>query len=436
MTADTNEPADARLCRYLCAWRKACHALVLEGRVDDLVELLLSTCLDICRGDAGSVLIWDPEEQRLRIRAARGLSEEIVRNTRIRLGERIAGLTARQRAGFLVDSDHPPPSFNRYFQPHRKIGRAISVPLAVSEELLGVLNVSHRRNGDGFGDTDLQFLSAFAGQAAQDLAEAKRVKELSEAATAQFQWEKMQFRLDRLSAMGLLAAALAHDIRNPLQGALFSIEALREAIPEGEPLREEVDTVERELSRAAAVVSTFMGIAQEDTNSARRLRAEPEETDVNEVVRRCLAYANSELRARQITVRCELSSKLSPAACPVSHAQQVFLNLILNAAQALEGSEHLTVTTRPAGDGFVEVAFADSGPGVPAAIRSRIFEPFYTTKGENEGTGLGLPVARRLVEVNGGSLELDPSVAQGARFVVRLPVASPGGEADPGGQKE
>jgi signal transduction histidine kinase len=154
----------------------------------------------------------------------------------------------------------------------------------------------------------------------------------------------------------------------------------------------------------------------------RQQRSGRDDVDVNQVIESCLRVTNPVLVKQQVEVTRELDEGLPTIKADFVLLRQAMLNLINNAVQAMEGQEapkRLTVSTRREGDG-VAVSVADSGPGIPATARDRVFETFYTTKGQ-KGTGLGLAVVWNIMQRHGGEAEVTGEPGQGARFVLRFP---------------
>lgn len=222
---------------------------------------------------------------------------------------------------------------------------------------------------------------------------------------------------DKMAALGQAISGVAHELNNPLATILSWAERLSERELD-EQARRGVDVVLGEAERAARIVRNLLTFA-------RKRQSTRAQVDVSAVVRDTLALRAPDQAAHDIDVRTELAAALPGVFADSYQIQQVLLNLIINAEQAMRASHGrgvLTVRTMTAGDA-VRIEVDDDGPGIPAEVRARIFDPFYTTKRVGEGTGLGLSVAYALVQEHGGQITVDAAPGGGARFRVDLPAS-------------
>jgi PAS domain S-box-containing protein len=232
--------------------------------------------------------------------------------------------------------------------------------------------------------------------------------------TEREQMQQSLLRAERLAAMGRLAAALAHEIKNPLQSISSNLElALDFPLPE-EERQEHLQTVRREIERLMVLTGRILDFA-------RPPRIERQPTSVVETVRYALALADKQLQHSHIRLSLDLPGRLPPVYASRDHLAQVFLNLTINAIEAMPAGGELSISARLAGE-QVELTFADSGPGIPPQTLAMIFEPFYTTK--EDGTGQGLAISHSIIQQHGGTITADNN-ASGAVFTITLPVAPP-----------
>lgn len=218
---------------------------------------------------------------------------------------------------------------------------------------------------------------------------------------------------ERLSAIGELVAGVAHEINNPLQTVLGSVELMLEDNPSPEG-RRDLETIRREAARAAQIVRSLLAFV-------RRSAPERSPVDLNAIVREGVALREFQLQQKAIRLSVELSPSPTVVLGSREELQQVVMNLLLNAEQAVDTGGQGTVTVRTASTGGLHlIEVADNGPGVSDELTGRIFEPFFTTKPVGEGTGLGLSISHGVALAHGGNLELAPG-DRGATFRLVLP---------------
>jgi PAS domain S-box-containing protein len=219
---------------------------------------------------------------------------------------------------------------------------------------------------------------------------------------------------ERLSAVGQLVSGVAHELNNPLQSILGFTELLIDAVDRPD-MRRDLEQVRSEAIRAGKIVRNLLAFV-------RRSSSERAIANVNDIVKSTIALRSYEFGSANIRLIERYGEDLPSVVVSREEIQQVILNLILNAEQAMRAANHggtLTVITGCAGD-KVTIEIQDDGPGVPAALAGRIFEPFFSTKEVGEGTGLGLSIAMGIAEGHGGTLTLVPS-DKGARLCLALP---------------
>jgi PAS domain S-box-containing protein len=233
--------------------------------------------------------------------------------------------------------------------------------------------------------------------------------------TAQRLLDGKVLRRERLASIGQLLSGVAHELNNPLT-AVTGYAQLLLSSPLAAAVREKLEPLAREADRAARIAGSLLDFA----SSSRR---EKQPTDLAEVVERALALRDYELTVQNISVVRQFAPALPPAWADPDQLEQVFLNLLLNAEQAIRSQRrHGRITLRLAGDGArLRAEVADDGPGVPPAILPHLFEPFATTKSPDEGTGLGLFISQAIVRDHGGEIRVESAPGRGATFIVELP---------------
>jgi len=240
--------------------------------------------------------------------------------------------------------------------------------------------------------------------------------------TARRELEAQSARQEKLAAVGQLAAGVAHEIGNPLASISSVVQNLQR--------KNQDDRVAQKLELIGTHIDRITHIVRQLVDFARPPRQEWRQVSIPRTLAKVLEIARYDPRARGVQIHLEIDPELPEIEGMEDQLSQVFLNLVLNSLDALaassRGSDHRVWIDVAAherrGTPGVEVSVTDNGPGIPTDIQRRVFEPFFTTKQVGKGTGLGLAVSFRIIEQHGGSIYVDGGYADGARFVIELPL--------------
>ena len=296
---------------------------------------------------------------------------------------------------------------------------ATDIPVLYRGESIGDLRV-WLRPGTGFSPDDLSMLQTLADEIAVAIENARLYENLQRqmAMLEQTQFQLMQSA--KLATIGELAAFVAHEINNPLTSVLGYASLILSETPPDDSKRGDLEVIEKEALRARAIVRDLLGYARQ-TDSAM------EQTRINEALESVLPLIRRRAEAQHVSITANFDPSVPPILGDVNQLKQVFINILNNAIDAMPTGGVVEVSTREVrGNGTgpqVEIAFQDSGVGIPEDRLERIFDPFFTTKEDGKGTGLGLPISKRIVERHGGSISVKSVVGAGTRFTVALPVA-------------
>lgn len=238
--------------------------------------------------------------------------------------------------------------------------------------------------------------------------------------------ESSLMQAGKLAAIGQLAAGVAHEINNPLTVINANAEMLKMILPSGSDELEMIDLIHRAGDRATKVVRGLL-------NSARQEEYEFTTVDVNESIEAAIELVRFQLQAAEIELQMEMDTSLPLVLASNEHLKSVWINLLVNASDALkemEGERLIELITRLSPDQrYIQIVVVDNGVGMNAAQLGHIFEPFYTTKDPDKGTGLGLATCYRIIEQHGGQIDVLSDPGEGTTFIVVLPVAIEGDEA-------
>jgi C4-dicarboxylate-specific signal transduction histidine kinase len=228
----------------------------------------------------------------------------------------------------------------------------------------------------------------------------------------------------KLATLGELTTGIAHELNNPLNNIGLYVGNVIDRIDLGLAEKEKGGML-RELESALEQVRKATEIISHLRTFGRAASVVFERVEVNDVIERSLSLVQEQLRLRQIAVEVELAPSDAVVLGNPIQLEQVFINLLTNARDALVDAPrrviHIACDVRPP---IVSVVFADTGPGIPAGLEQRIFDPFFTTKEVGTGTGLGLSITYGIIQEHGGAISVESLPGEGARFLIELPLAS------------
>jgi two-component system NtrC family sensor kinase len=297
-----------------------------------------------------------------------------------------------------------------------KLGAEISLPIISKERLIGILNLGHKEDKTLYSDEDLELLSTLANQAAIAIENARLYENLKQS-------QDTLRRADRLSSLGLLTAGLAHEIRNPL----VAIRTFTQLLPER---YDDAEFREGFQGLALKEVDRICGLINDLLSFARPSKPNVAPENINDVVENIARILETQAKEKNVVILRELGDNLPKIWIDREQMKQVFMNLILNAIQAMREGGSISIWSRlisrngaePAGD-FVQVEIRDTGIGIPEENLQHIFDPFFTSK--DEGSGLGLAVSHQIVQEHGGYVTVESQVGKGTAFFVHVPVGKP-----------
>jgi signal transduction histidine kinase len=233
--------------------------------------------------------------------------------------------------------------------------------------------------------------------------------------------EQQMIVAERLASIGTLAAGVAHEINNPLaiiresSGWMKQLLAKKELedMPRRQDLENALDKIEKSIERASRITHQLLGFARKPEYAIS-------EVNLAELIEEAIQLIEHEIKKRNITVIHKTASSPATIWSAPSELRQAFLNLLTNAAHAIDSDGSITISMEDMGEQLA-IRISDSGKGIPKENMDKIFEPFFSTKSPGEGTGLGLFVTRGIIEKLGGTIKAESTIGQGTRFCVRLP---------------
>ncbi len=290
----------------------------------------------------------------------------------------------------------------------------VCLPLAMRADLVGILALGHKKSDEPYTKEDLDILMTLAKTLAIAVSNAQLAAEAAQQ--------------EKLAVIGTLAAAINHEVCNPLNNVKVEAEGFLLQLRRGlmkdlsrEALEEKVSWIMEhtmsEIDRTAAITTRLSNFAK----PVREPVTEP--VELRKVVQEVSSLLGHDLELREIALETDVPADIPPLLVDHRQLQEILFNLVRNAGQAIGQKGTVTVRACRNGDSMVDIEVIDTGPGIPPEILQRLFTPFFTTKGEGKGTGVGLFVIKRLVERNEGTLSVRSEVGKGTAFLLEFPAA-------------
>jgi two-component system NtrC family sensor kinase len=308
-----------------------------------------------------------------------------------------------------------------YFEATPDLHSELAVPVRTGERTIGVLNAESLQMG-AF-DEDSQYLfEAIAAQLGVVMENA-RLYEMEREQRKLIEQSQVQLvQSEKLAAMGRLAASLAHEINNPLQTIHNGLRVMLSFSMSPDEQQEYLVMIDEEVNRLRDLVTRTLDFARRPTQAMKP-------TDLNMLLQKVLALVSKYLQHHNITLQCDLAPDLPSVLTTSNEISQVFLNLLLNAAEAMAEGGSLRISTHVVDDDRIAINFADTGCGIAPEHLDHVFEPFFSTK--EKGTGLGLAVSYNIVKRHNGEIIVQSAREEGTTFTVLLPISAHSEKREP-----
>jgi two-component system NtrC family sensor kinase len=401
--------------RELAVLNEISRAVTSSLDLDEVLAATMQGIREILQVEAGSLTLVDEDTDELVFQKTLSPKQSWIAGFTFQLGEGIAGHVAATGRPYLVNDVTDDPLFlPGVDQGADFTTRAVlCVPLVVRDRVIGTIELINKLDG-AFTAADLDLLQTMAGSVAVAVENAQLYTELADFAHELERSQAQLVQAEKMAAIGRLAASIAHEINNPLQSIHNTLHLSAMARLPEEKRGEYLGMAQGEVERLIEIVQRMLDFY-------RPSRGGVAETNINQVLQNTLAIADKRLQHADVHVHTRLAENLPAIPAVPDQLTQVFLNIIINAIEAMPEGGDLRLGTVLSDDGeWVLAAFRDTGPGLTPDEIAHVFEPFYTTK--FKGTGLGLAVSYGIVERHGGTIDVSSQLSQGATFIVRLPV--------------
>jgi signal transduction histidine kinase len=375
-----------------------------------VLELVVRKSTEVLNAKGALLRIRNLETNQLELSAAYGLSDQYLSKGPVS-GNKINTDLYRMNKVVIIEDVLIDPRIQYPEEAQREgIRMILDLPLTLGRNFVGILRIffSEQRK---FSEEQLNFKVSIAEQCALAIDKARLIEKHKS------QYDHLALQTEKLSALGRMAAAIAHEINNPLAGILLFSTNLSKKVPKEGPLREGLDVIIHETIRCKSIIQELLSFSRE-SEPKRSL------TNVNEIIERALSILENEFRLHHISVKKDLSSDIPDALLDANQMQQVFVNLMLNATEAIQEHGVIVITSSINPNQKLErIEIADTGCGISPDDISRIFEPFFSTK--PKGTGLGLAVSYGIIRNHQGTIHVSSQPGIGTRFTIEIPIVQP-----------
>lgn len=387
--------------RYISA------SLNSNTQVKHVLHTVVMKVSELLKSKGALIRIFNLETQEMELGAAYGLGDHYLSKGPVSSQVVITDLFRQNKAIIIRDILNDP----RVQYPREAwdegIRMILDLPIFLGNDIVGLLRVFFDEPRE-FSREELNYIILIAERGAAVIQKAQLLE------TQQSRYDQLVLQTEKLSALGRLAAGVAHEINNPLAGILlYSTNLLKKSSKNG-PFKEALEIIIQEALRCKTIIQDLLEFSRE---------SEPKMVlaNVNNVIERVLHILDNEFKLRHIQIDKHLSRQVPNIFLDENQIHQVFINLLLNAIQAIEEKGTITVVSHLSTDRKrIKVEVTDTGCGIPVEDKSKIFEPFFSTK--PKGTGLGLWVTYALIQKHRGELYVISEPGQGAQFIAEFPI--------------
>ncbi len=385
---------------------------------ENVAEIFDTVVEKICKAliaDQASLMRYDAETNELRTVATYHCQREEVKQARIPLGKGIAGWVAKNAKPLLITPETDFDKFEDFIRKDYKIFSAISAPLIIQQNLIGVLNVNRFTFATRFTRPDLRMVEVFANNISSAINNIRLIQRLKASLENLRKTQSQLIQVEKLSSLGELVAGISHEIVNPLA----TIKGYCELVSD----RSQDEFVVSSMKKNISQIDRCQKILRSLLNFSRQYKGQKEPADINAVVRDVLDFLQPQVKIEKIFLTHQLDENIPEVYIDKNQMQQVLLNIINNARHAVINSDEKKITVESGTiDKKVWVSIADTGGGIPRDAIGKIFDPFFTTKEAAEGTGLGLSICYGIVREHDGTITAENLDNIGAKFTIELPV--------------
>ncbi|MBN1383290.1 MAG: response regulator [Elusimicrobia bacterium] len=402
--------------------------------VDELLNLVLKLAVEISDSDGGSLMFYKPETEELEIKTTYGDFKENIVGQRIRFGERIVGTAIEKKRPILIHGSlKNDPRFN-HLERYNGVKSAIIVPMLVKEKLIGCINLKRTKRDKRFSTRESNLLALFASQAALavenvslhdeikkhaemlDIKVKERTQQLEKAYEELKTSQDNLVRSEKLRTLGQVATNIAHEFKNYLSIIKMSAEYSLLKLPMDNKVKDQLKTIIENEELAFQAVKNFSAFAKPSDITMQSC-------NINDILDGTCHFLDIRFKQQKVELVKKYGKDIPGLMLDRTYIQSVFINLIINALQAMGlGGKVLIETAYDPVSKNVVISITDTGGGIPQDKIESIFEPFFTTR--LDGTGLGLAIAKRIIDYHHGRIDIKSQPGKGTVVSVYFPVES------------
>lgn len=388
--------------------------------LEEILNSTLEKVLEVMRIETGAIALVDEQTKELSFTVHRGFPEKLLREENsLEPGQGLTGRAAQSGEPILVEDISVETDLAEVELGMKEEGfRSFAcIPLGAKDEMLGVMDIASHDLRQ-FSPQDVELLTSIGNQIGVAIDNARLFHDLNDAYKDLAAAKAHLFQSAKLSAIGEFAAGIAHEIRNPLTTIIGDAQLLMTSMKPGQAEYESLQAIERSGRRASKVIGNLLSFSRQEEYELSPL-------DINETIDNALSLIAYQIERSNITIIKDLAADLPLVPASTHHLEDVWINLLLNARDAIPDKQkgEIRITSRLDGSSkAIQVLISDTGVGIPEANLDKVFEPFFTTKDVNEGTGLGLYITYKTIKRHHGFIEMDSEEGKGTTVTVTLPI--------------
>lgn len=394
--------------KYYDVFRDISRIVHASVDVEEVLELVAWKSAEMLGAESAFIRIINLKTLESEKSAAFGLEKEHLEKAPLTGRAFFKELYTLKKVAVTKDLSASPHVKNIAYLKKLGIQTIIDIPLILREDVIGIIRVYFKKSVE-LSKKELDFIGAVSETCSCAIDKARMIEEQKS------QYNQLAIQTEKLSALGRMAAGIAHEINNPLAGILlFSTNMLKKCGEEGQ-IKEGLEIIIHETQRCKAIIQDLLEFSRD--KDPRKVLA-----NVNDILDKSLNILGNQFHLNHIIVETDLSDNIPDIPMDANLMQQVFVNLLINAIEAVQENGTIRVRSHGTSDGKrVKIEITDTGRGIPKKHASKIFDPFFSTK--KSGTGLGLAVSYGIVQKHNGHIHVSSEPGQGACFTVEIPVA-------------